>query len=166
MKKIVILFFALVTCNAVNSAPNYSYTTNSNSNNTSGYYSATQSNSVSNQQNQTFYQEERASTQDYYVDPDALATAMRYEAIRNGSLGSPETYLNIAKARYQANIANQAGMPYEAYICNGDPVCMQRMFMHQQYIESINNHANALQNQKIQIDANVNHYGSIDLKGY
>ena len=61
------------------------------------------------------YQGGVVPAQGYYVDPAALASGIRYEAIRNGQLGSPETRLRLAQAQYEANIANQAGVPYADY---------------------------------------------------
>lgn len=51
----------------------------------------------------------------YYVDPAELAVGIRAQALRNNTYSSPETTLQLAQAQYEANIANQAGVPYADY---------------------------------------------------
>lgn len=74
--------------------------------------------------------------------------------------------LDNALTNYQVNVANQVGVPYEEYVCNGDYVCMQRIRMQQQYINAMNSYSRALQNQHMTIDANVKHSGTVNLNNY
>ena len=61
------------------------------------------------------YQGGVVRAQGYYVDPAELAVGIRAQALRNNTYSSPETTLQLAQAQYEANIANQAGVPYADY---------------------------------------------------
>ena len=103
----------------------------------------------------------------YYVNPVMLQDAQSVDRVgqmfntmygKNNQIGAVRNEMDNARINYEVNIARQAGMPYEEYLCNGDYVCMQRFRMHRQNIDAMNNYSNALQNQHMNVDANVYHY--------
>lgn len=75
------------------------------------------------------------------------------------SYSRAEEYITTQRQLYQACKANQAGMSYEETICNGDSNCIQRYDLQNQY-------TNAMQNQHMSIDANLNHSGTVNVNNY
>ena len=66
-----------------------------------------------------------------------------------------QAYLDKQKALCEIHNINQAGS-YENYVCKGDINCEKSYLMQQDYNK-------ALQNQKVRVDANVNHSGRVNL---
>lgn len=79
---------------------------------------------------------------------------------------SAQQMLEEAQAMYRLQQSNQAGVPYEVYLCDGDYVCIQRYEMQQQRINAMDNYSEALKNQRIKIDANVNYQGNVNHRIY
>lgn len=72
-----------------------------------------------------------------------------YAAFTNPSqLANVQT--NNAQQMYQQQIANQTGVPYEVYICQGNWQCIQQFELQRRQIQ-------ALQNQRVQINTDVNY---------
>lgn len=111
-----------------------------------------------------------AIAQGYYVDPKTLRAKQAMDGFSisygRGDTSHAQRYLDNQRMLYEAQMANQAGVPYDEYLCNGDYVCMQRFKMQQQYVNTMNNYSNALRNQHMTIDANVNHSGTVNVNNY
>lgn len=127
-------------------------------------------------------------TQDPEYQGDVLTPANPYnididELRRNQAVATGNQWYNFAAGRnpnfdpstiqqqqaldmYRQQLANQAGVPYEEYLCNGDYVCIQRFQAQKQYVDAMNNYSNALQNQRIKLDANINYQGNVNHRFY
>lgn len=113
--------------------------------------------------------------QEYYVDPKKYQQLAAMDRVGNAinqiyGLGNTSNlagqYADEQQRIYEIQMANQAGVPYDEYLCNGDYVCMQRFKMQQQYMNTMNNYSNALRNQHMTIDANINHSGTVNVNNY
>lgn len=175
--------FMLWQCNKVISAPNYSYTSADNGysgysyNNSQQYrnqgyatqqdinlqrYNQMQSQAIAN--NPYYGGDVVRAEQPYQVDKDELARRRKqddlfaaYNAVNGTTLptNSAQTYINNTISDYQVQMANQAGVPYQDYICQGNFQCIQQMYMNEQRAKAINNHADALRNQNVHVRGGI-----------
>ena len=98
---------------------------------------------------------------------DAASAAYRQAAgMAPSQFNQAQLLQQQALDMYRQQLANQAGVPYEEYLCNGDYVCIQRFQAQKQYVDAMNNYSNALQNQRIKLDANINYQGNVNHRFY
>ena len=126
--------FMLWQCNRVISAPNYSYTT-ANSSYNYNYYNT-------NRQN-PYYGGQYVQPQGYDIDLDRYKNLQQLDYYRKlaggGTTDLAPTYADMQKNLFNQKMAQQAGVPYEEYICQGltearriYPNCLQH-FVHLAY---------------------------------
>ena len=168
--------FMLYQCNKAISAPNYSYTPVDSSytsyNNLSNCkrifngkcldngHPNTQQKNVN--QNNNYYGGQYVQPVRYNVSQKAVErlSMADYLAGRTGENSYAQQYIDMQRRNYNTAMANRVGVPYEEYICQGNFQCIQQMYMNEQQTRAINNYANALRNQ------NVNVWGSVDMNHY
>lgn len=106
-----------------------------------------------------------ASSNGFYIDPNRYRELLRKDQqCRDLSncqgwackCTNVQDYVDEQKALYYIQQSNNAGMPYEDYVCQQDNACKERFLMQQK-------NAQALQNQKIKVDTNVNYSGDINV---
>lgn len=156
---LVVNQFMLYKCNKAISAPNYSYTTAD-----SSYSGYSYNNSQQYKNQNSYYGGDNIQPGGYNIDPNQVARFSRLDYLDRLS-GLPsrnmtQGYVDQQRQMYNAQMANRAGVPYEEYICQGNFQCIQQMYMNEQQAKAINNHADALRNQ------NVNIWGTVDMNHY
>lgn len=95
-----------------------------------------------------------------------LQSRDKYHKMANIPSTEADDYIKNMRQQYEACVANQTDKPYEETVCDGDSNCVQRYDLNQQYVNSMNNYSDAIKNQHIKIDANVNHSGTVNYNNY
>lgn len=170
--------FMLWQCNKVISAPNYSYTNVEDLSNCQKIFNGkcldnTSSNIISQNNN---YSREYVQSGGYQIDTNEISKRqaedeiLRRTAIYGGgtaySGNSAQNYIDNQRQMYNATIANRAGVPYEEYVCKGNFQCIQQMYMNEQQIRAMNNYANAVRNQNVNINGSLDVYHNVNRNGY
>lgn len=89
----------------------------------------------------------------YNIDEKELARMQRYDQYMNAfgvQSNMADQYVQQRQVMYEQQMANQASVPYEVYICQGNWQCIQQFELKRRQIQ-------ALQNQQVQINADVNY---------
>ena len=81
---------------------------------------------------------------------DSLNRLDQYRRAFGVQSNMAQQYADDQAARYRVQMGNQMGVPYEVYVCQGNWQCLQQFELQRQQNQ-------ALQNQRIRIDANVNY---------
>lgn len=85
----------------------------------------------------------RLQNQGYSINPEVYDKLAVSSAIRNNQALGPDYYLNKQRLQYEANIANQAGVPYKDYIAAKEAERQAAINAFTPYAAGMSNFANA-----------------------